>query len=133
MTKTKAKHPGGRPSKLNYLDMSEVERLGGLGLTLDEVGYVLGVTTQTIHNWKKNPKFFDALKKGRAQADSRIKQSLYQRALEGDVTAQIFWLKNRDPKNWGDKRQLDISSDDSSEVVIKVVKTESQGAKKDGD
>jgi len=133
MTKAKAKHPGGRPSKLNSLDMSEVERLGGLGLTLEEIGYVLGVTRQTIYNWKKNPKFFDILKKGKAQADGRVKQSLYQRALEGDVTAQIFWLKNRDPKNWGDKRQLDISSDDGSEVVIRVVKTESQGAKKDGD
>ncbi len=70
---------------------------------------------------------------GGAVADERVKRSLYERAVgysydsekilydaqsgevirapivvhvPPDVTAQIFWLKNRDPKNWRDRREV---------------------------
>jgi len=128
----KAKAKKGRPSKLATINLDEIERMGGLGLTLEEIGYIVGVAESTVRGWKNNPAFSAALKKGKLRADQNVKQSLYKRALDGDVTAAIFWLKNREPKNWGDKRQLDISSDEGSEVVIKVVKTEAQGDKKDG-
>ena len=32
---------------------------------------------------------------------------LYEKALKGDVTACIFWLKNRLPSEWRDVQHLD--------------------------
>ena len=32
--------------------------------------------------------------------------------LAPDVTACIFWLKNRDPEHWKDKHDVDLSGDD---------------------
>ena len=31
----------------------------------------------------------------------------YVEHVPADVTAQIYWLKNRDPKNWRDSQQLE--------------------------
>ena len=37
-------------------------------------------------------------KVSKEEADAKVVQSLYQKALKGDVTACIFWLKNRQPR-----------------------------------
>lgn len=36
--------------------------------------------------------------------------------IPGDVTAQIFWLKNRLPEKWRDRKELDASIADSMEM-----------------
>ena len=33
----------------------------------------------------------------------------YREHVPPDVTAQIFWLKNRDPAHWRDAWQLDVT------------------------
>lgn len=38
---------------------------------------------------------------------SDIVFSLYSKAIAGDVTACIFWLKNRRPREWRDVQHLD--------------------------
>lgn len=135
--KKKDKHPGGRPSKFDSIDLEQVEKLAVLGWTDEQMAGFFKVTPQTWHNWKKaHPKFFDALKNWKDQADKRIERSLYERAMgyshpdtkfathEGvitdqkeyikhyapDTTACIFWLKNRNTKEWRDKRELDMNA-----------------------
>ena len=34
-----------------------------------------------------------------------------------DTTAQIFWLKNRKPEDWRDKREI-IKDDDNDQVLL---------------
>lgn len=34
-----------------------------------------------------------------------------------DTTAQIFWLKNRKPKEWRDKQEIDLRTPDGLEVL----------------
>src|SRR5215831_15756104 len=66
------------------------------------------VSESTIDNWKAaHPEFLAALKTGRELADAEVANSLYRRAIgDGDrppdVTACIFWLKNRRPDWWRD-------------------------------
>ena len=36
----------------------------------------------------------------------RVENSLYQNAIAGNVTAEIFWLKNRRPDRWRDVQQI---------------------------
>lgn len=89
---------------------------------------------------KKYPQISDALKEGKDSVDRQVERSLLQRALgyeyeevkrvkvkkgktsteeriekvtkvvPPDVTAQIFWLKNRKQNEWRDKREQVIST-----------------------
>lgn len=139
---------GGRPSQYDDVDLEEVREWAKEGLTDFEISKRLGITTTTLYDWKnKFSEFADALKKAKKQADFRVENSLYQRALgyqydevtrervpiydengniighevtetkvitkevKPNVTAQIFWLKNRQPHKWKDKKDIDITSD----------------------
>lgn len=38
-----------------------------------------------------------------------------------DVTAQIFWLKNRKPNEWRDKREVDVGGQDGNSLKVEFV------------
>ena len=42
-------------------------------------------------------------------SDERVVDSLYRKALGGDTTAMIFWLKNRRPSEWRDVQNFDAT------------------------
>lgn len=100
------------------------------GLTDKQIAYNIGITEQTLNVWKKQfPSISESLKKGKEVVDRIVENALLKRALGykyeevktktemgivtevtktvkevvPDVTAQIFWLKNRKPAYWRDK------------------------------
>lgn len=106
------------------------------GLTDEQIANNLGISKQTFYNYKsKYVDFFDALKKGKEVVDIEVENALLKRALgykydevtieesdDGsvrtktvtkevipDTTAQIFWLKNRKPKQWRDKQNIEAN------------------------
>lgn len=80
------------------------------GLTEEQIAERLGVGITTLSRWKnEHPEFREALKVSKDEADAKVVQSLYQKALKGDVTACIFWLKNRQPAKWRDHQETDIT------------------------
>lgn len=118
-----------------------------LGATDSELGAFFGVCEATINNWKNEfPEFLESLKRGKEIADAKVAQALFHRATgyscpdldikmyEGeiietpyikhyppDTTSMIFWLKNRQPEKWREKREVvEIESD--QEVTINVVR-----------
>jgi len=118
----------GRPSALDNMDLSRIETLAGMGFIDREIGYVLGVSEQTINAWKRHPAFLESLKKGKAKADSNVATTLYQKALSGDVIAMIFWLKNRMPDRWRDRHELAQDVDVKGKVLFRMPRP---GQKKD--
>lgn len=94
--------------------------------TDDEVARVLDVSRSTIDAWAEAiPEFREARARGKEHTDAQVKAALFKRAIgytatkekvvgfegqfwteeyrehvAGDVTAQIFWLCNRDRANW---------------------------------
>lgn len=111
------------------------------GCTDDEIAKHCNVAPRTFANWKaKYPQLAAILRQGKEYADRRVERSLYQRALgcrveevvyngDGDivkrivkdvppdVTAIIFWLKNRKPEEWRDKREI-VKDDDNDQVLL---------------
>ena len=82
------------------------------GLTDEQIAHNIGIKRQTLYEWKaKFPDINDAIKKGKDIVDYEVENALFKRAKQGDVTAQIFWLKNRRPEKWRDKVQF---TDESS-------------------
>ena len=110
------------------------------GLTDEQIAKNIGINRDTLYRWKKAyPDFSDALKRGKEVVDRQVENALLKRALgytydevtfeDGvevkrvrkqvvpDTTAQIFWLKNRKPEDWRDKREI-ITDDDNDQVLL---------------
>ena len=65
-SKVMSDNKGGRPTKYDPKLNGTVEELCRLGATDKELAETLGVTVQTINNWKNlNDEFFKAIKRGR--------------------------------------------------------------------
>lgn len=80
------------------------------GLTNEQIAHNMGIQLNTFYKWKKKyTEFHDALKINKDVADRAIENALYKKALGGDTTAMIFWLKNRKYREWRDRRETSIS------------------------
>lgn len=117
------------------------------GLTDLQIAHNLGISEDTFYNYKnKYTEFSEALKKGKEVIDFEVENALLKRALgykydeitkelvdgnmvetkrvtkevQPDTTAQIFWLKNRKPKEWRDKKDVEMSGELKTESENKV-------------
>lgn len=108
-----------------------------LGVTDKQLSEFFGICEATLNNWKNDhPSFLESLKQGKGQADAMVAKSLFKRALgyshpetkiatrDGqitdtldvekhyapDPTAAIFWLKNRQPEIWRDKKEVSFDN-----------------------
>jgi hypothetical protein len=129
----------------------QVYKLCLLGATDKQIADFFDVDESTITRWKQSePEFCTSLKAGKEDADATIAQSLFHRAkgyvapdiitaqkdgiitdikevekhYPPDTTAAIFWLKNRQPKNWRDKQEVeqvnlnyDMSEEEANEIL----------------
>lgn len=126
----------GRPTKYKEEYAKQAEKICLLGATDEFLADYFEVAVSTIQKWKlDHSDFSDSIKRGKAEADLKVAESLYHRACgyshpevktathEGritdsqefikhyapDPTAAIFWLKNRQPKEWRDKQEVEHS------------------------
>lgn len=124
----------GRPTEFDPTCLPKVKELAKDGATCVELADYLGVSVRTFYRWRsENREFRHAVKLGKAAADERVERALFAKATgfehdsekifcsNGEVTrvktreivppsdtAMIFWLKNRKPKEWRDKTEVDI-------------------------
>lgn len=124
----------GRPRKINPFIARKICLLYSFGLTDEQISYVFGIHRDTVSEFKKNPEYSDTIKGCKEKADLAVINALYKRAvgmtlierrvvngiefavekqLPPDVTACIFWLKNRRPTEWRDKPQYDQEKNDN--------------------
>ena len=84
--------------------LTKVEALASQGLTIKQIGDVLGVAERTVYTHKKNnEQFAQSIKEGQAKGIATITNALFKSAKSGQVTSMIFWLKNRAPEEWKDR------------------------------
>lgn len=130
----------GQPTKYKNEYVKQAYKLCLLGSTDKDMADFFEVAESTINLWKKaHPEFSESIKKGKDLADATVAESLYKRAngyehpdekifndngqplivptikrYPPDTTAAIFWLKNRQRKNWRDRHEVDNTSSDGS-------------------
>lgn len=74
------------------------------GLTDEQIADNIGISRSTLSDWKNRfPDISDTLKKGKDVVDVEVENALLELAKQGNITAIIFWLKNRRPDKWKDK------------------------------
>lgn len=107
------------------------------GLTEAQIAQKMRISMSSLSDWKnKHPEILEALKKGKEVVDIEVENALLKRALgyeytetmeeesengfktrrtkkfvPPDVTAQIFWLKNRRPEVWREKQVVEVSEE----------------------
>lgn len=103
------------------------------GLTDEQIAENMGISCSTLYDWKnKYSDISESLKRGKEVVDVLVENALFKRALgyeykevtkeDGvttkvvtkhmapDTTAQIFWLKNRRPDLWRDRKNIDMNA-----------------------
>lgn len=91
------------------------------GLTDEQIAHNCGITATTLYDWKNRfTEISEALKRGKEVVDYQVENALLKKAIGGDTTAQIFWLKNRKPDKWRDKPQEEKQVADTVRVIIDV-------------
>lgn len=128
MSEDKPKKKTGRPSLYRQEYDGVATMLCLLGATDEEIAKALDVSVATICTWfKEHPSFLEATKAGRERADARVAASVYRSAVgfemaeekivggkvvsavkryAPNITACMFWLQNRQPARWQDRRIL---------------------------
>ena len=127
----------GRPTKYRSEYAEQAYKLALLGATDEEMANFFSVSRSTFALWKKQmPDFSDTVKRGKALADANVAAALYKKAVgyeypsekimnvnnevvrvptithvPPDPGAAFNWLKNRRPREWRDKQQVELSGE----------------------
>ncbi len=110
------------------------------GLTDEQIAKNMGISLSTFYEWKnKFSEISESLKKGKEVVDREVENALLKAALgyeyeeeivnnkgqvvrvkkyaKPDITAIIFWLKNRKPDTWRDKQEFNIESNIGVQII----------------
>ena len=76
------------------------------GLTDEQISRNLGISKVTFYKYKAScSELNELLKRSKEVVDYEVENALYKSAMSGNVSAMIFWLKNRRPDKWKDKKE----------------------------
>jgi len=118
------------------------------GLTDQQIAENMGITAKTLYDWKnKHSEICKALKEGKDVPDRNVENALYKRArgydaeevieerdpdtgqmvvtrrvvkhIPPDPTSMIFYLKNRKPDEWRDKRQTELTGAEGGPLNVR--------------
>ena len=96
-----------------------------------QIADCLGVAGSTLYKRKKDEaEISEAIKRGRSKGIATITNALFQSAKGGNITAQIFYLKNRNPQEWSDRKDLTVEGD-LNVKGIEVVFTDGSDSRED--
>ena len=79
-------------NKKKEIDSSELQRLAGLGLTQKEMAGALGMSEQTFYNrLKETPELIEFIERGKAEANAKVANALFNAAVKGNFQAIRWW------------------------------------------
>ena len=128
----------------------QVYKLALGGFTNAQIADFLGLTTRTIEYWisNKKPGFYEALRAGKMEADMKIAEALYRKALgyryketltitnkedvvirkevvekqqAPDTFACLKWLQIRQRENWTDVSKSEVNINYKGALDLNVV------------
>jgi len=80
-----------------------------MGYGDEEVSRVLGIQRKTLIDRIKQNDLTSTIKNRKGNADKKVEAVLYKKAMEGNMTAIIFWLCNRQGDRWKNLNKVDVS------------------------
>ena len=92
----------------------QVEAMAGYGVPHDQIAVLIGEDGIDSDTLKKH--FKNELLQGKAKANAKVGQTLFQKATSGDTTAAIWWSKTQ--MGWKDTQAHEISGPGGEAVKV---------------
>ena len=103
--------PGaGRPEfEPSESERKQVEAMSGYGLPIDQIAVLVrdGIHVDTLRKH-----FATELVAGKAKANSGVGRTLFQKAMDGDTTAMIWWSKTQ--MRWAETQKHELTGADGA-------------------
>ena len=119
--KPKGKNGGARPGAGRPMfvptqqERDQVETMSGFGVPFDQIAALVrnGIDLDTLR------KHFSAeLINGKAKANQKIGRSIYNKAMDGDTTAMIWWSKTQ--MRWSEVQKHEVTGADGAPLGLAV-------------
>ena len=107
---------GGRPKhKPTEKDRNTVKVMVAVGIPHEQIADVIGIDDKTLRKH-----YGQEIKTAKAEANAKVGQTLFNKAVNGDTTAAIWWSKSQ--MGWKDASRVEITGEDGAPLInIKFV------------
>ena len=111
---------GGRKLKDPFTTAKELEKLKSLaasGIRITDIAAIYRMSKSSLYDFmKKNPAIREHIDMGKSQALYNVAQTLYSKAVAGDLTAAIFYLKTQG--GWKEQQEQTATNMQSVRIVL---------------
>lgn len=93
-------------------DRQTVEKLAGFGVPFEQIASLIqgGISADTLKKY-----FAEEMLKGKAKANSQVGQTLFQKAVDGDTAAAIWWSKSQ--MRWKEVQHHELTGKDGRPLI----------------
>lgn len=92
------------------------------GLTDEQIAKNMGISRRTYYNWQaKFPEIKKVTTLGKEHANFMVENALFKKAINGNVTAMIFWLKNNMRGKYSDTQRTEMEEMLTQKQIEKVM------------
>ena len=105
-----AREGAGRPAfEPTDAERKQVEALSGYGLPLEQIAVLVrdGIDADTLRKY-----FSTELQSGKAKANAKVGQTLFNKVMAGDTTAAIWWSKTQ--MRWAETQKHELTGADGA-------------------
>jgi hypothetical protein len=99
----------------NETERRQVEAMAGFGVPEADIAKVLNIAPKTLRKHYRTE-----LDTGHVKANTRVAESLFKQAVNGNTTAAIFWLKTR--ARWKEATILEHAGADGGPLQVNIVR-----------
>ena len=100
------------------IDVSLCEGMAAQGLSQVQICKVLGISYETLMKRKRQSKTFKAIiDRGRAKGVAKVANALFNNATSGNINAQKYFLSNRDPDRWHERKEAPLDDSATPQVI----------------
>ena len=119
-------------AKMIEIDVKLCEGMAAQGLSQVQICKVLGISYETLMKRKRQSKEFKSIiDRGRAKGVAKVANALFNNATSGNINAQKYFLSNRDPERWHERREAPADQNIKPESGAIVYQTEDCSVKAD--
>lgn len=104
---------GRKPFEPTDAERKQVEALSGYGVPFEQIAALVrdGIHVDTLRE-----KFSTELLNGKAKANAQVGKGIFQKAMAGDTTAQIWWSKCQ--MGWKDVQRHEVTGKDGAPISV---------------
>ena len=108
---------GRKPFEPIESERKQVEALSGYGVPFEQIAALVrdGIHIDTLRTY-----FSTELVNGKAKAHAQVGKGIFQKAMAGDATAQIWWSKCQ--MGWKETQRHEVTGADGTPIEYREIK-----------